>query len=72
MESQTKLVVVIIPAYLPAENLLQLVNELIDSDFGRIVIIDDGSTSDTRYIFDLLSRHAEVDILRHADRKSVV
>jgi glycosyltransferase involved in cell wall biosynthesis len=59
-------IIVIIPAYQPEVNLLNLVKEVIDSGFNKIIIIDDGSSKDKQHIFDALSILPEVEVLRHA------
>lgn len=56
---------IIIPALNPPEQLISYVTELINKGFDRILLIDDGSDENKRYIFDSLNRFDEVTIFRH-------
>lgn len=59
--------IIIIPAYQPTHQLIKLIEDLtIDSD-QKIIVIDDGSTSEHQKTFDMISTHFNtVEILRHA------
>lgn len=58
-------VAAIIPAYRPAEVLVQLVRSLAESPIPSIVIVDDGSGPDYRRIFDQAARLPRTIVLRH-------
>jgi glycosyltransferase involved in cell wall biosynthesis len=58
--------VVIIPAYQPGRGLLDIVRELAASGPAAIVVVDDGSGSRYRALFDELLQGAHVRVLRHA------
>ena len=59
----------VIPAYNPDENLLHVVDTMIAKNKYKIFIIDDGSRTDTQYIFDAMKENGRdkyVTVLRHA------
>ena len=59
--------VIVIPAYQPGQELLDLLEGLANDPQQRIIIIDDGSTGPARSIFDLIdTRQGQVQILKHA------
>lgn len=51
--------IVLIPAYQPDENLINVVNELCCNEVG-ILVVDDGSGSEYKHIFDCISQRAHV------------
>ncbi|MFB6196772.1 MAG: glycosyltransferase family 2 protein [Halobacteriaceae archaeon] len=55
-------VYVVIAAYNEAEKLPEVIEELHDHDFSRVVIVDDGSADDT---FEVVSQMEGVKALRH-------
>ena len=57
--------VVLIPAWNPAEDLCSFVAELLSVGFSVVVLVDDGSDSSCRRVFDSLAG-AGVHVLRHA------
>ncbi|HMH16478.1 MAG TPA: bifunctional glycosyltransferase family 2/GtrA family protein [Edaphobacter sp.] len=57
--------VVLIPAWNPAEDLCPFVAELFSVGFAAVVVVDDGSDSSSRGVFDSLSGTG-VHVLRHA------
>jgi glycosyltransferase involved in cell wall biosynthesis len=58
---------IIIPAYQPTHELIKLVEDLTTDPDQKIVVIDDGSTSEYQTTFDDISkRFTAVEILRHA------
>ncbi len=59
-------VAVVIPAYQPGEALIHIVNALVASPLPAIVVVDDGSGPEYARIFDRISRHAKVTLIRHA------
>jgi glycosyltransferase involved in cell wall biosynthesis len=58
-------IAVLIPAFKPDNLLLEIVNQLSQADFTRIVIVNDGSGPSFRPIFDLLLEIPNVDVLDH-------
>ena len=56
----------LIPAYQPGPVLIETVETLAASGFAAIVLIDDGSGPDYRWIFDRLTPLESVRIIRHA------
>lgn len=59
-------IAVLIPAWQPGDQLIPLVASLIDEGTSTIVIVDDGSDSAHRLIFDRLASMPAVHLLRHA------
>lgn len=61
--------VVLIPTLNPEVKLLDYINELKNSGFKNVIIVNDGSEQNTQYIFDeilkLEDRQFEVTILNH-------
>lgn len=51
--------IALIPAYEPQDNLISLVHELKENNF-EVVVIDDGSGKEFKYIFDEVSSCAKV------------
>lgn len=56
----------VIPAYNPSNQLLQIVNQLSDTCGCRIIVINDGSSSDHQKIFYSLKKLENVTVLSHA------
>jgi hypothetical protein len=56
---------IVIPAYRPPDRLLDLARQLSQS-FARVVIVDDGSGTDSREVFARAAEFPGVEILRHA------
>lgn len=56
---------VLIPAWQPEVNLIELVTALSELPFGLILIVDDGSGPGSRPIFDLL-KQSNIRLLQHA------
>ena len=57
---------VVIPAFDPDEELLDYVERLIASGIDKIILIDDGSDTKCKWIFDDLSDKEEIELLTHA------
>src|SRR4030042_1729708 len=57
---------IVIPAYQPNESLIKLVSELIKNSDQKVIVVDDGSESSLKYIFEKLSSFENVQVLRHA------
>ena len=56
---------VVIPALEPEENLVEYIQKLIDSGIKKIIIVDDGSGEDYKYIFERISDIPECDLITH-------
>lgn len=59
-------IVPIIPSLNPDDKLVNYVKELIKVGFKKIIIINDGSSSEYDKYFDLLSKKRECTVLKHA------
>ncbi|MGM0843732.1 MAG: glycosyltransferase [Bacillota bacterium] len=57
--------VILIPSYNPDDKLEKLINEIISEKFSNIVVINDGSASGTREIFNTISGFKEVTLITH-------
>ncbi|GAB4483106.1 MAG: bifunctional glycosyltransferase family 2/GtrA family protein [Thermodesulfovibrionales bacterium] len=57
---------VLIPAYNPNERLLDLTEKLLEAGFGHIIVVNDGSSGGTTWIFDRLAENDRCDVLTHA------
>lgn len=57
---------VLIPAREPEDSLGEIVAGLLDAGFGAILVLDDGSSPDCRFVFELLRPLPRVHLLRHA------
>lgn len=57
---------IVIPAYNPGADLVPYVKDLIHSNYTSILLIDDGSNSSHRTLFEELEVKNEVTVLRHA------
>src|ERR1700678_668291 len=60
------LIAVLIPAYEPGPGLIEIVNAPAVSGFAAIILIDDGSGSGYRWIFEQLRQRKNVRVIRHA------
>ena len=56
---------IVIPSYEPDERLIELLDNLTDSGFEDILIVDDGSGMEYRHIFDEAEKKFDCKILRH-------
>ena len=56
---------IVIPALNPAKELIEYVDTLLASGYGHILVVDDGSREDCRFIFDEISKKTGCTILRH-------
>ncbi len=61
-------VVILIPAYNPSKKLLQLLDELINADFFKIIVVNDGSTEGKK-IFDKVQEYPNVDLLEYEENR---
>lgn len=59
-------IAVLIPAYNPGRPLLGLVAELLQRDFRKVVVVDDGSHPSCRHIFDRLAAMNHCHVVQHA------
>ena len=59
-------VIPVIPALNPDDKLVNYVSDLIKIGFSRIIIIDDGSSSECKYVFNALERMDNCIVIRHA------
>ncbi len=57
---------VLIPAYNPDETLLSVATGLIDLGFENIVVVDDGSKPECKFVFDELRDMKQCHVLHHA------
>ncbi len=64
MENAVKNVAVLIPAYQPDELLVRTVSGLLENGAGRVVVVDDGSDSACRKVFDSVEAMG-VHVCRH-------
>ena len=51
MESFSK-TCILIPSYNPDQNLVDLINDISKYSWKNIIIVDDGSNTETKYLFD--------------------
>lgn len=56
--------IVVVPAYQPSETLINLVRDVTAVGYGAVVV-DDGSVSDKRWIFEALEAYSGVVVLHH-------
>ena len=59
-------VVILIPCYNPSKKLLQLVSELIENDFSKIIVVNDGSNRNLN-IFEKLKEYKNIDVLEYKE-----
>lgn len=57
---------IVVPTYNPSENLIQYTIDLINNGFNSILIIDDGSKKEAKFIFEELDMLEEVNIIKHS------
>ena len=62
-------VIVLIPAYKPQERLIDYVDELAASGFGRIVVVDDGSGDGFGPVFGELEKRPFCSVLHHPSNR---
>ncbi len=62
-------VAVLIPAFGPAESLIDLVDRLSDGGVPAILVVDDGSSEQCHPLFELLASNPRVHLLRHAENQ---
>ena len=60
---------IIIPAYKPDQKCLNTVEKIIETGFERVIIVDDGSGTEYKHIFNSLETFEEVTVLKHAVNK---
>jgi glycosyltransferase involved in cell wall biosynthesis len=58
--------VVVVPAYQPTAHLVGIVSQLLADPSQIVIVVDDGSTSEHRCLFETLRAHPRVHLLRHA------
>lgn len=68
MHNFSKEIAIVIPSLNPDENMVNYVKELVDY-FEHIIIVDDGSDSDTKPCFDKVREFVAVTILGHDTNK---
>ncbi len=62
--------VILIPAYQPhKEKLPEIINEMLGFDIERIVVVNDGSTTDFDALFEKLDRIDRVEVIRHIENQ---
>lgn len=67
--STIKNVVLIIPSLNPDENLPIYATKLLEAEFNKLIIVNDGSTKETESIFDDLEQKDGITVLRHEINK---
>lgn len=60
-------VVIIIPTLNPKEKLIELINELKEKNFKRIIVVNDGSNNESKKIFEAIKN--DVIILEHKENE---
>ena len=68
MHNFSKEIAIVIPSLNPDENMVNYVKELVDY-FEHIIIVDDGSDSDTKFYFDKVREYEAVTVLVHDTNK---
>jgi glycosyltransferase involved in cell wall biosynthesis len=59
--------VIIIPAYQPSTELSELVEALVKNPQQRLIVVNDGSTGESKNVFSGLQKHSrQVEVLHHA------
>ncbi len=56
---------IVIPALNPKSDLIKYVDTLLEHGYPRILVVDDGSRDDCRYIFDEISEKSGCKVIRH-------
>lgn len=56
---------IVIPALNPKSELIEYVDTLIDNGWSHILLVDDGSRDDCRFIFDTIEKKEGCSVLRH-------
>jgi glycosyltransferase involved in cell wall biosynthesis len=64
--AETVRLAVIVPAYRPEQSLLQLIGALAEKPIPAIVLVDDGSGSEYRELFQRAAQFPKVRVVRHA------
>ncbi len=64
--SSSAKIAILIPAYKPLANLLEINKKLLDGQQFEVIVVDDGSGQDYHYIFDQLATLPKIHLLRHA------
>lgn len=59
-------VVVMIPAYNPDEKFIQFLSELSEQDYRNIIVIDDGSKTDSKHLFKMAKEKYGCRLITHA------
>ena len=60
---------VLIPSLNPDNSLIVLVNELSKNKWKGIVVVDDGSSQDSRKIFNVITKIKGVNVVSHAENE---
>ncbi len=58
-------ILIVIPALNPGEGLIKYTDTLLEHGYSHILVVDDGSRSDCRFIFDEIEAKDGCEILRH-------
>lgn len=58
---------ILIPSYNPDQNLINLISSLSKNNWKKIIIVDDGSSNDTKYFFSDINKKFNVTILSHKE-----
>lgn len=61
-----KKVLIVIPALNPPQHFINYVDELIQNGIESILVLDDGSSLEHKWIFDQIARNQECTVLQHA------
>ncbi len=56
---------IVIPALNPNKELIEYVDTLLEHGYSHILVVDDGSREDCRFIFDTIAKRDGCEILRH-------
>lgn len=59
-------IAVLIPAFNPDDKLVMLTNDLIELGAGNIIVVDDGSKSECKNIFEIIKGFSQCTVLQHA------
>jgi glycosyltransferase involved in cell wall biosynthesis len=66
VSSRMENVCAIVPTLNPDEKFLEVVEGLIGRGFGRVLVVDDGSSERSRSYFDQVMQHPSCTVVRHA------